>query len=95
MEFRFSRRTMMQGVGAAALSQSVEKANAEAAPRKSSPWGKASRQLYPVSRHTLRDIAEQFQRWLKGWSEKRNIPVVEAPSRARNLRAAVGQFGHR
>ena len=25
------------------------------------------RQLYPVSRHTLRDIAEQFQRWLKGW----------------------------
>ena len=37
------------------------------------------RQLYPVSRHTLRDIAEQFQRWLKGWSEKRNIPVAEAP----------------
>ena len=35
------------------------------------------RQLYPVSRHTLRDIAEQFQRWLKGWSEKRNIPVAE------------------
>jgi hypothetical protein len=37
------------------------------------------RQLYPVSRHTLRDTAEQFQRWLKGWSEKRNIPVAEAP----------------
>jgi hypothetical protein len=37
------------------------------------------RQHYPVSRHTLRDIAEQFQRWLKGWSEKRNIPVAEAP----------------
>ena len=29
------------------------------------------RQLYPVSRHVLRDIADQFQRWLKGWSEKR------------------------
>src|SRR5271169_6300933 len=30
------------------------------------------RQLYPVSRHVLRDIAEQFQRWLKEWSDKRN-----------------------
>jgi hypothetical protein len=37
------------------------------------------RQLYPVSRHVLRDIAEQFQRWLKEWSDKRNIPVAEAP----------------
>ena len=36
------------------------------------------RQLYPVSRHVLRDIAEQFQRWLKEWSEKRDIPVMEA-----------------
>jgi len=42
------------------------------------------RQLYPVSRHTLRDIAEQFQRWLKGWSEKRNIPVAEAPKGRRD-----------
>jgi hypothetical protein len=42
------------------------------------------RQLYPVSRHTLRDIAEQFQRWLKGWSEKRHIPVVEAPKGRRD-----------
>jgi hypothetical protein len=37
------------------------------------------RQLYPVSRHVLRDIADQFQRWLKGRSEKRNIPVADAP----------------
>jgi hypothetical protein len=37
------------------------------------------RRHYPMSRHTLRDIAEQFQRWLKGSSEKRNIPVAEAP----------------
>src|SRR5271167_708228 len=42
------------------------------------------RQLYPVSRHVLRDIADQFQRWLKGWSEKRNIPVVEAPKGRRD-----------
>jgi len=42
------------------------------------------RELYPVSRHVLRDIAEQFQRWLKGWSEKGNIPVVEAPTGRRD-----------
>ena len=28
------------------------------------------RQLYPMSRQTLCGIAEQFQHWLKGWSEK-------------------------
>jgi len=42
------------------------------------------RQLYPVSRHVLRDIAEQFQRWLKEWSEKRDIPVMEAPQGRRD-----------
>lgn len=42
------------------------------------------RQLYPVSRYTLRGIAEQFQHWLKAWSEKRNIPVVEAPKGRRD-----------
>jgi hypothetical protein len=42
------------------------------------------RQLYPVSRQTLRGISEQFQHWLKGWSEKRNIPVVEAPKGRRD-----------
>ena len=40
------------------------------------------RQLYPVSRNTLRGIAEQFQHWLKGWSEKRKVPVLEAPKAA-------------
>src|SRR6201998_3922804 len=37
------------------------------------------RQLYPVSRNTLRGIAEQFQAWLKAWPGKRSIPVIEAP----------------
>ena len=37
------------------------------------------RQLYPVSRNTLRGIAEQFQIWLKAWASKRNIPITEAP----------------
>ena len=32
----------------------------------------------------LRDIAEQFQRWLKEWSEKRDIPVIEAPQGRRD-----------
>jgi hypothetical protein len=42
------------------------------------------RQLYPVSRSTLRGIAEQFQTWLKAWAGKRNIPVVEAPQGRRD-----------
>jgi hypothetical protein len=42
------------------------------------------RQLYPVSWHVLRDIADQFQRWLKEWSEKRDIPVMEAPQGRRD-----------
>src|SRR5215813_12288917 len=37
------------------------------------------RQLYPVSRNTLRGIADQFQHWLKGWTEKRSVPVLDAP----------------
>jgi hypothetical protein len=32
----------------------------------------------------LRDIAEQFQRWLKEWSDKRNIAVAEAPKGRRD-----------
>ena len=42
------------------------------------------RQLYPVSRNTLRGIAEQFQAWLKPWAGKRSIPVVEAPQGRRD-----------
>src|SRR5260370_11341600 len=37
------------------------------------------RQLLPVSRQTLRGIAEQFQHCLKAWSGKRNIPILDAP----------------
>jgi hypothetical protein len=32
----------------------------------------------------LRDIAEQFQRWLMEWSEKRDIPEMEAPQGRRD-----------
>ena len=40
------------------------------------------RQLYPVSRNVLRGIADQFQTWLKTWTHKRAIPVLEAPQAA-------------
>jgi hypothetical protein len=30
-----------------------------------------------VSRNTLRGIADQFQHWLKGWTEKRKVPVLD------------------
>jgi hypothetical protein len=36
------------------------------------------RQLYPVTRDTLRGIADQFQRWVTERAEKRSIPIVEA-----------------
>ena len=42
------------------------------------------RQLYPVSRNTLRGIADQFQHWLKGWTEKRKVPVLDAPNGRRD-----------
>src|ERR1700757_5251990 len=42
------------------------------------------RQLYPVTRYTLRDIADQFQRWVKERAAKRNIPIVEAPKGRRD-----------
>src|SRR2546422_8774274 len=42
------------------------------------------RQLYPVIRYTLRDIADQFQRWVKERAAKRNIPIVEAPKGRRD-----------
>ena len=42
----------------------------------------AYRHLYPVSRGTLHGIADRFQQWLKQWSEKRNVPVLEARRRA-------------
>jgi len=42
------------------------------------------RQLYPVTRYTLRDIADQFQRWVSERAAKRNIPIVEAPKGRRD-----------
>src|SRR5499427_6760589 len=42
------------------------------------------RQLYPVTRHTLRDIAERFQRWVKERAAKRDIAIVEAPKGRRD-----------
>ena len=42
------------------------------------------RQLYPVSRDTLRGIADSFQQWLKSWSAKRNIAILEAPKGRRD-----------
>jgi hypothetical protein len=42
------------------------------------------RQLYPVSRNTLRGIAEQFQAWLKPWAGKRSISIIEAPQGRRD-----------
>ena len=42
------------------------------------------RKLYPVSRDTLRGIADRFQSWLKPWAEKRDIPVLDAPKGRRD-----------
>src|SRR5579864_1480658 len=42
------------------------------------------RQLYPVTRDTLRGIADQFQRWVTERAEKRNIPIIEAPKGRRD-----------
>src|SRR6202790_193569 len=42
------------------------------------------RQLYPVTRHTLRDIADQFQCWVKEHAAKHSIPIVEAPKGRRD-----------
>jgi hypothetical protein len=42
------------------------------------------RQIYPVTRSTLRDIANQFQRWVTERATKRNIPIVETPTGRRD-----------
>ena len=42
------------------------------------------RQLYPVSRDTLRGIADGFQQWLKSWSAKGNVPILDAPKGRRD-----------
>ena len=42
------------------------------------------RQLYPVSRDTLRGIADLFQQWLASWVQRRDIPVLDAPKGRRD-----------
>jgi hypothetical protein len=42
------------------------------------------RQIFPVTRSTLRDIADQFQRWVTERAAKRHIPIVEAPKGRRD-----------
>jgi len=42
------------------------------------------RQIFPVTRSTLRGIADQFQRWVTERAAKRNIPIVEAPNGRRD-----------
>jgi hypothetical protein len=42
------------------------------------------RQLYPVTRYTLRNIADEFQRWVKERAAKRNIPILDAPDGRRD-----------
>jgi hypothetical protein len=37
------------------------------------------RHQYPVSRDVLRDIADQFQNWVKNRSLKWGAPIVDAP----------------
>jgi hypothetical protein len=44
-----------------------------------------SRQIYPVTRSTLR-IANQFQRWVIERAANHNIPIVEAPRGGRDDR---------
>ena len=44
----------------------------------------AYRRLYPVSRDTLRGIADRFQQWLASWVQRRDIPVLDAPKGRRD-----------
>ena len=37
------------------------------------------RDQYPVSRKVLRDIADQFQGWVKNRSQKWDVPILDAP----------------
>ena len=42
------------------------------------------RQLYPVSRYVLRDIANQFHNWAKNRSQKWRVPILSAPNGRRD-----------
>ena len=37
-----------------------------------------------MTRHLLRGISEHFQKWLKGWTERQKVPVVDAPKGRRD-----------
>ena len=37
------------------------------------------RQVYPVSRDVLRDIATQFHNWVKNRSQRWDVPILDAP----------------
>ena len=47
------------------------------------------RQLYPVTRYTLRDIAEQFQRWVKERAAK--LPRDNQGETAATIRMRMGR----
>ena len=42
------------------------------------------RELYPVSRDVLRDIAAQFHNWVKNRSQKWDVPILAAPEGRRD-----------
>src|SRR5690242_9634793 len=42
------------------------------------------RQVYPVSRDVLREIAEQFQNWVVNRSQKWGAPILEEPKDRRD-----------
>src|SRR5260370_1413787 len=42
------------------------------------------RQLYPVTRYTLRNIADELTAWVKDGAARRNIPIVDAPKGRRD-----------
>jgi hypothetical protein len=44
----------------------------------------AYRNAERVTRHCLRDIAQQFQHWLKNRCEKWGVPVLDAPKGRRD-----------
>ena len=44
----------------------------------------AYRQVYPVSRDVLRDIAQQFHHWVVNRSQKWGAPILEAPEDRRD-----------
>jgi hypothetical protein len=52
------------------------------------------RNLYPVSRSALRDIATQYQRWVMARSAQWGAPVVTAPTTERRDRVVDPYFRH-